>query len=58
MQTSCSCYVHVSNFSDKHFVTAEMKELIENEFRHPEMNESCHSVLMCSSKREGRNRLI
>lgn len=57
MQTS-SCYVHVSNFSDKHFVTAEMKELIENEFRHPEMNESCHSVLMCSSKREGRNRLM
>ena len=51
--------VHVSNCPDKHFVTAEMKELIENKFRHPEKNESCHtSVSMCSSKREGRNRLM
>ena len=58
MQT-LSCNVLFSNFPDKHFVTAEMKELIENKFRHPEKNESCHtSVSMCSSKREGRNRLM
>ena len=35
-----------------------MRDLIEHEFREPKLDESCYSGLICSSKREGRNRLV
>ena len=31
---------------------------MEHEFREPKLDESCYSGLICSSKREDRNRLV